>query len=184
MWISTIEPDAAEADLQRLYERIASSRGKVSDIMRVQSLRPNAMAAHLDLYLELMFGASSLSRDEREAIAVAVSAANGCDYCVAHHRAALMAYWRDETRVARFADDPASADLPPRLDAMVRYARKLTDSIHGLEDTDVDALRGVGLTDEEILHVNLIVAYFNFVNRIAVGLGVAPRAEEVAGYRY
>lgn len=184
MWISTVEPEAADAELRRVYEHVASSRGKLSDIMRVQSLRPNAMAAHLDLYLELMFGPSSLSRDEREAIAVAVSAANGCEYCVAHHRAALLAYWRDETRVARLVDSPTDAGLPPRLDAMVRYARRLTDSIHAVDETDVDALRAASITDQEILHINLIVAYFNFVNRIAVGLGVVPRPEEIAGYRY
>lgn len=184
MWISTIEPDAAEVDLQRIYERIASSRGKVSDIMRVQSLRPNAMAAHLDLYLELMFGASSLSRDEREAIAVAVSAANGCEYCVSHHTAALLAYWRDEDRVRRFAADPHGVVIPARLEAMVRYAVKLTRSPASMQESDVTVLRDHGLSDEEILHVNLVVAYFNFVNRVAEGLGVTPKPEEVAGYQY
>lgn len=184
MWIRTVEPDTAKAELRRAYERVASSRGKVSDIMRVQSLRPKAMAAHLDLYLDLMFGPSSVSRSEREAIAVTVSAVNSCEYCVAHHRAALLAYWHDEARVNRFIDDPSTAELPPRLDAMVQYARKLTTSIGAAEEADVDALRAAGLTDPEILHVNLITAYFNFVNRVAVGLGVDPRPEEVAGYRY
>jgi alkylhydroperoxidase family enzyme len=45
-------------------------------------------------------------------------------------------------------------------------------------------LREQGLGDEEILAVNLIVAYFNFINRIAQGLGVEVTAEEVQGYRY
>jgi alkylhydroperoxidase family enzyme len=38
------------------------------------------MTAHLELYRELVFGRSELTRAEREAIALAVSAANGCRY--------------------------------------------------------------------------------------------------------
>jgi alkylhydroperoxidase family enzyme len=45
-------------------------------------------------------------------------------------------------------------------------------------------MRAQGLPDEEILAVNLITAYFNFVNRVAQGLGVEPTSEEVAGYDY
>jgi alkylhydroperoxidase family enzyme len=43
-------------------------------------------------------------------------------------------------------------------------------------------LRAVGLSDQDILDVSLITAYFNFVNRIALGLGVAFSDEEVSGY--
>jgi hypothetical protein len=39
------------------------------------------------------------------------------------------------------------------------------------------------LADEDILLANLVVAYFNFVNRIALGLGVEHGAEEVSGYK-
>jgi len=42
----------------------------------------------------------------------------------------------------------------------------------------------VGLTDEEILSVNLVTSYFNFVNRIALGLGVEFSEEEIKGYKY
>lgn len=50
-------------------------------------------------------------------------------------------------------------------------------------DTDVQSLRAAGFEDEEILHANLIAAYFNFVNRIALGLGVAHSADEITGYK-
>ncbi len=45
-------------------------------------------------------------------------------------------------------------------------------------------MRSVGLSDGDVLTVNLVVSYFNFVNRIAEGLGVEVSEEEVAGYRY
>jgi uncharacterized peroxidase-related enzyme len=170
--------------LHGIYERVVSSRGKLSDIMRVQSLAPRAMAAHLDLYLVLMFGHSPLTRAEREAIAVAVSVANGCEYCIQHHRVALRALLHDEETVRRILEDFERAPLAPRLHAILTYAVKLTRSIHDVRQSDVEGLRRHGLTDEEILHVNLIASYFNYVNRIATGLGLAPSGEEVEGYRY
>ena len=45
-------------------------------------------------------------------------------------------------------------------------------------------MRAVGFSDRDILDVNLITSYFNFVNRIAEGLGVAYDPGEMSGYKY
>ncbi len=73
------EPDAGEA-LRRAYDAVGSARGRVANILKIHSLAPGTMLAHLGLYREVMFGRSELSRTEREMIAVAVSSANGCHY--------------------------------------------------------------------------------------------------------
>ncbi len=51
-----------------------------------------------------------------------------------------------------------------------------------MTESDLDPLRVEGLTDQDILDITLVVAYFNFVNRIALGLGVSYSAEELSGY--
>ena len=183
-WIRTLDLDDADEALRAVYERVVSSRGKLSDIMRVQSLAPAVMAAHLDLYMAIMFGRSPLSRLDGEAIACVVSAANGCAYCTAHHRAALLAHWRDADAVDRFIADPLDAAPDARLRALAAYALKLTRSVHDMDEDDVSALRAAGLDDEAILHTAFVTAYFNFVNRLAEGLGIAPQPDEVGGYRY
>ncbi|HEV2149700.1 MAG TPA: peroxidase-related enzyme [Longimicrobiaceae bacterium] len=184
MWIRVVEPADATGELSDVYERVAGARGKLSNIMLAQSLDPAAMRAHLDLYMALLFSRSGLSRPEREAIAVAVSAANGCEYCVSHHAPALQAYWKDEARVRRLAEDHQAVEVPPRLRAMLDYAVLLTREPAAVAESHVAAMRAEGLSDEEILGVNLITGYFNFVNRVAEGLGVEFTAEEAAGYRY
>lgn len=184
MWIRTVEEEDAGEPLARVYERIRRDRGKLSNIMRVQSLHPTAMQAHMDLYMAIMFGRSGLSREERELIAVVVSAANGCAYCVSHHAAALRTYWKDEARVRQAAEDHRVLDLPPRLRVMVGYAETLTRTPGAVAERHVEAMRDQGLSDDDILRVNLVVSYFNFVNRIALGLGVGHSEEEVGGYRY
>jgi alkylhydroperoxidase family enzyme len=52
----------------------------LDNVLASQALNPEARRAHVALYRTVMFGGSPLSRAEREAIAVAVSAANDCHY--------------------------------------------------------------------------------------------------------
>ena len=75
-------PDAADATgaLRDAYDRVAGARGTVSNILKAHATRPVAMLCHLDLYRELMFTPSELSRAEREMIASVVSSVNGCRY--------------------------------------------------------------------------------------------------------
>ncbi len=79
-WIRVIDEADADSDLQRAYTEVASSRGRVANILKVHSIHPAVMTAHLTLYRELMFGPSELSRPERELIALGVSSINGCHY--------------------------------------------------------------------------------------------------------
>ena len=58
----------------------ASDAEGMDDVLASHSLNPEALEAHLALYRTIMFGPSGLSRAEREAMAVCVSAANDCHY--------------------------------------------------------------------------------------------------------
>ncbi len=181
-WISEIPVDEAEGELADVYRELTEKRGKVSNILKVHSLNPEAMQRHLDLYMTLMFGQSGLSRAEREAIGVVVSAENECQYCVRHHAEALSRYIQDEETLALLKSADGLETLEPRLSNIVRHAQKLTSAPSAMAESDPHELRAVGLSDADILDVTLITAYFNFVNRIALGLGVAFSDDEVQGY--
>lgn len=183
-WIRVIEEDEAEGRLKACYEEIRQARGKVANIMKVHSLQPETMKAHLDLYRTIMFGPSGLSRRQRELLATAVSALNGCAYCVRHHSEALRAYVRDEGFIEQVQRDPTQAPLEAKDRAMLDYAAKLTRRPAEVNGEDVERLRQAGFGDEDVLTINLITGYFNFVNRIAQGLGVTFTEEEARGYRY
>ena len=66
--------------------------------------------------------------------------------------------------------------------ALLRFARKLNDTPSEISVVDVESLRSAGFTDQNIFDVVVIVAYFNFMNRIADGLGVVPEAEKLESY--
>ena len=72
--------------------------------------------------------------------------------------------------------------LEPRLSNIVRYAEKLTTAPGAMTEVDLGELRAEGLSDKDILDLTLVVGYFNFVNRIAVGLGVDYSDDEKSGY--
>ena len=182
-WIDEIDVGDAEGRLAELYKALVEKRGKVSNILKVHSLNPDAMGNHLDLYMTLMFGRSGLSRAEREAIAVVVSAENECEYCVNHHVEALRRYIKDEETLNMLATADGLETLEPRLSNIVRYAEKLTSAPGAMMESDLGELRAVGLSDADILDLSLITAYFNFVNRLALGLGVEYTEEELSGYR-
>ena len=184
-WIDLIEPDDATGDLKALYDTIAEKRGKVSNVLTAHSLNPAALKEHLDLYDAVLFGSSPLSRADREAIAVVVSAANACDYCVRHHAEALQAYWRDEARTQQLADDyTALDDLDDPLRTACDVAQKLTVSPGAMSEADVHTLRDVGWSDRAVLDIVLVTSYFNFVNRITNALGVEVTEAEATGYNY
>jgi uncharacterized peroxidase-related enzyme len=55
---------------------------------------------------------------------------------------------------------------------MLDYAEKLTRTPAGVRREDIEALRQVGFSDADVLHIAEVTAYYAFVNRIADGLGV------------
>ena len=79
-WIKVLKVEGAEGVLRKAYEKAGATRGRIANILKIHSVHPNAMICHLDLYRELMFSRSELTRAERELIAVVVSVVNHCHY--------------------------------------------------------------------------------------------------------
>lgn len=183
-WIKTIPEDKATGDLKRAYEAVLQARGKVSNIMRAQSLNPNALRSHLEIYVNLVYGKSGLSRGERETIATTISAHNHCGYCVTHHGEALRFYLKNGGQLETFKRGRQPEDLPQRTKALIDYALKLTLEPGKVVGEDLEALRRIGISDSEILDLVLLTAYMNYVTRIAQGLGVEHDEQEARGYKY
>jgi len=95
-----------------------------------------------------------------------------------------MFYWKNKEKLNRFLYDFNSVTLSKREHAILGYVSKLTRTPSDVCKDDIEKLRSVGFTDNEILDVTLICSYFNFVNRIVLGLGVEFSEEEVKGYNY
>lgn len=183
--IKVIQPEEADSPLKEIYSELVARRGRLSEVMKIQSLHPESIRSHVAFYMDIMFDKTALMRAEKELIAVVVSVVNGCRYCQVHHCAALNAYWKDEERIAALKRDYRGAELSQKELAMCVFAVSLTKepSAHETKDYTV-SLREAGLTDEAILDVVAVTSYFNFVNRLVLSLGVELEEHNGEGYNY
>ena len=78
----------------------------------------------------------------------------------------------DEGLAAALRRDYTQAPLSAADRAMLDYAAKLTRGAYRVTAEDLDRLRAVGFDDRAILQINLIASWFNYINRVADGLGV------------
>lgn len=79
----------------------------------------------------------------------------------------------DEELSAALRRDWRSAPIDDRERVMLGYVEKLTLDATTVSRQDLDGLRAVGFDDTAILQINLIASWFNYINRVADGLGVA-----------
>jgi uncharacterized peroxidase-related enzyme len=94
-----------------------------------------------------------------------------------HHGAALHLLTKNDELVKGLKEDYQNVPLDGKTKAILDYAVKLTINPHSVRDKDVEILRNVGCSDTEILDICQITSYFNFVNRMAEGLGVQLEEE-------
>jgi alkylhydroperoxidase family enzyme len=78
--IRLVEPDDADGLLAEEYEAAVARAGKVFNIVKSMSLRPQVLQRSMEMYRAVMFGPSALTRQERELLATVVSATNECYY--------------------------------------------------------------------------------------------------------
>ena len=166
-YIETIQHENAEGSLKEIYDNLVKTRGKIAEVHKIQSLNPESIVNHMDLYMTIMFGQSPVKRVHREMMAVIVSISNKCEYCQVHHLEAVENFWKDEEKLDQLQKDFESANLSDEEKELCRFAKELTESPEKSEDAGlVEPLRKAGFTDREILDATLVVSYFNFVNRM------------------
>ncbi|MEO5632434.1 carboxymuconolactone decarboxylase family protein [Gaiella sp.] len=78
--IRLTEPDEASGLLASEYDAAIGRAGKIFNIVKAMSPRPETLQASMAMYKTIMFGPSGLSRAERELLATVTSSANDCHY--------------------------------------------------------------------------------------------------------
>ena len=79
-WIAEIDEREAEGLLKDQYSKLKEPWGGIDNILKIHSLNPESLAAHVQLYKTVMFGKSPIPRIDREMIALMVSSINQCYY--------------------------------------------------------------------------------------------------------
>src|ERR1039457_4682321 len=150
-------------------------------IRGAMAFRPETARPLNELVEVLLTGPSTLSRGERELIAMYVSSRNCTHYCHSIHGAIAAAHLGgDEALVKQVKTDFMQAAVSPKLKALLPIAGKVQQDGKLVTSADVEAARKLGATDLEIHDTVLIAAAFCMYNRYVDGLGTwQPQSPEM-----
>jgi uncharacterized peroxidase-related enzyme len=176
------DPGGLDEDLRVIWRKCVDKLGFVPNVYSAYSLRPQRLRNFMAMYNEIMLSESGLSKLEREMVAVVVSSANRCYYCLVAHGAAVRMLSGDPELGEMMALNYRVAKLDPRQRAMLDFAWKLTATPWLVDDDDRAGLRAVGLTQADIFDLSETVAFFNLSNRMASATDMMPNREyHIAG---
>jgi len=172
-WIETSAdpvPESGDGASARLPHNLA----------RALSLRPEAFEAALTFGRLVGMGGSGLGRRLEAIVGLAGAAALGVPYRIAHHAQALLDAGGSAEEVRGLKEDAVSAALSDPERAVARFCEKLTRLPSPMTRADLEAVRGSGFEDWELLTIVASAAFENFLGRVAAGLGVGLEAEAEA----
>ena len=172
-WIDTVEWADAAGPLRDAYDWQAAALGEPAEFTMLGSLYPAIVEERLRLYRAVEHCPSQLTAIERQSAALVTSRLNGTDHCASGLRLKLESLGVATEVLDAIDADPGNVDTGEgRFDAICAHAAKLTQSPAAVAEDDLVPLREHGLNDLDILDLNNIVAYYAYINRVVMGLGL------------
>jgi len=159
---------------QKYFDICQEKLGFVPNVLRAYAFDIDKLNAFTALYNDVMLAPSGLSKLEREMIAVAVSSANKCFYCLTAHGAAVRQLSGDPAFGEMLVVNWRVAPLDARQPAMLFFAGTMTLASGTITEKDRDALRQVGFSDRDIWDIAAVAGFFNMTNRIASATDMRP----------
>ena len=162
---------------QKYFDICQDKLGMVPNVLQAYAFDVNKLNAFTAFYNDLMLGQSSLTKLEREMIAVVVSAINRCFYCLTAHGAAVRQLSGNPVLGEQLVMNYKTAALEPRQRAMLDFAALLTTASASVAEADRQTLREQGFSDRDIWDITSVAAFFNMTNRVASGTAMVPNEE-------
>ena len=187
-WIDKISDEDASKELREVLDIARTPHGTVDNVMRVHSLRPNTMKGHVTLYRAALHDeTNTIPMWFQEIVSSYVSILNNCQYSLENHwknAAHLIGDTKKAQEIEKALWSKSPGDVFDGIELeMLCYAEKLTLRPSDMVQADVTALKSMGADDGEILELNQIIGYFNYVNRLLNGLGVTTSGDTVGFYQ-
>jgi uncharacterized peroxidase-related enzyme len=169
--------DDMPEDVRAVCEESRAKLGFVPNVFLAYAKRPEHFRAFMAYHDLLMKGPSGLSRAEREAIVVAVSAENACLYCVTAHGAALRILGKDPVVADQIATNWRTADLAPRLRTILEFASRVNEPGFAAAPEQIAGLRAAGLSENDVWDIAAVAGFFGFSNRMAGLMDMRPNRQ-------
>lgn len=176
-WFPIATREELAPETQALFAQLEEKLGFVPNVFRAYAWRGRRFDLWRAHFEDLMQPSAGLGKAEREMISVVVSMQNQCLYCLTAHGFALRALLKDPVKGDRITFDHHRAGLSDKQIAMLDYAIRITNDPANCTEADIDELRELGFSDEDIWDIAEVAAMFNFSNRMASATGMLPNRE-------
>ena len=164
-------------DIREPILAMQEKSGFVPNVFLAIANRPDEFRAFFAYHDALMEKEGGLSKGEREMIVVATSAHNQCIYCVVAHGAILRIREKNPQLADQIATNYHKADITPKQKAMLDFALKVSKSSHEIGSADIDDMRELGFSNDDIWDIGAISALFALSNRMANLTSMRPNDE-------
>ena len=164
-------------DIRETILAVQEKSGFVPNVFLALANRPDEFRAFFAYHDALMEKEGGLTKGEREMIVVATSAHNQCIYCVVAHGAILRIRENNPQLADQIASNYRKADITPRQKAMLDFALKVSKNSYEISNADIDDMRELGFSNDDIWDIGAISALFALSNRMANLTSMRPNDE-------
>lgn len=173
--IPLIDRASAPASVAGTLDAIHGAFGATPNMFRTVAQSPAALNAMWGFFGAL--GGGSIDAQLGEKIAVAVANRNDCHYCLAAHTALGR---KAGASAAEMGAAQTGQSDDPRTAAALAFALKLVEARGQVSEADVQALRGAGFSDGQVVEILAHVALNLFTNYVNVAFAVPVDFPSVA----
>lgn len=159
------DPEAAHPDARPVLDAAKAALGFTPNLHRLIALNPRVLSAWVALQSTL---SHTLDLKTRDAIALAVTEVNDCDYCRAAHAYGAATFSKLSAEEIQLNREGRSADA--KRGAAARFAKRVAERRGKIDDEDLEAVRAAGWSDAEIVAIVAVGSQFlftNFLNNVA-----------------
>jgi uncharacterized peroxidase-related enzyme len=157
--VPSLESDTGPSG--QVYAQIKKAIGSVPNTYAAIAAHGPAALKSV-LAADAVLAAGTLTKRDQEVIKLVISAADGCEYCVAaHSHLAKLAGVRPDV-LEQIREGRPTGDA--KRDALVGFVRKLKQSSGTVSDEDFTAIKAAGFSDAQLVEISLAFATMAFTN--------------------
>jgi uncharacterized peroxidase-related enzyme len=175
MYLHTISEEAATGRVAEIYEAQKSQMGFIMSTAKSFTPRPDLLPIYTD-FIDKVRAGFSLGLREWRLITLIAAKHIPSTYCSYVYGKQLVGDLGSKEAVMAVQKDFRTAGLPGRDVEMLAYAEKITKDASRVSQTDIDRLRAVGFTDQQICDIALCASFRCFVSRFFDAMGAGPEA--------
>ena len=175
-FLRTIAETEASGEIAEIYRTERQRLGYLMDCTRAMTTRQDVLPA-FERFLRILRDGFTLPRRDWKLITLVAAKQIRSTYCSLVYGAALVKDLGSPEAVLAVERDFRAAGLSARDVAMLEYAEKVSAAAHEIETGDIQRLRDVGFSDEQIFDIAMCASARNMISRIYDAVGAGPDPE-------